>query len=96
MASSFYTDVALFKSPFSFENTNYENDYSIDFTTDFGDNNAAEKLPEKQSSSDPKKPTNPTANPTEEEEIPSWVDFSENTTFHGIRYIFQSGYFFRR
>ena len=30
------------------------------------------------------------------EETMTWSEFTENSTFHGVKYIFNSGFFFRR
>ena len=75
----------MFQSPYSFKN-DYKNDYSQDFSTDFGGN--ADGVVEANAKTSPSETQLGTDQ--DPEEIPSWTEFTENTTFHGIKYIFQS------
>ena len=90
-----YGDVDIFRSPYTFKH-NFDNDYSQDFITDYGYNDTTKLCKEKSEQADRQEETSKEERNGEEEEIPSWTEFTENTTFHGIKYIFQSGFRFRR
>ena len=97
-----YGDIDIFRSPYTFKN-DYTTDFSQDFGTEFGgttrdaiktnDKDTQQLVNEKTEDNNAGASTVGDENT---EEIPSWSEFTENTTFHGIKYVFQTGFKFRR
>ena len=85
--------IDIYRSPYSFSQdttTDYTNDYTNDYSLSYGDS-AKPSVENKDILKDPLE-----EKPIEAEDLPTWSEFTENTTFHGIKYVFQRGFKFRR
>ena len=92
-------DIDLFRSPYSVSEPNtyadtkdcrlvYKNNYATVYNSKFGDSDEPSADNKDTPIKDEKEPL--------AEDLITWSEFTENTTFHGIKYVFQPSFKFRR